>query len=288
MPTVSSYSLITPARNEQSTIAGTLRSVEFQVHPPASWIIVDDGSTDETADVVGTWLDRLPFLRLLRLPDRGHDAVGAGVVDAFSAALSELKTRTIYLGKLDADITLGPTYFHDLAARMDADPSLAIASGQNYVRRNGGSLACEHHRLFHPVGGARLYRWATFQIIGGLLSTPGWDTLDVLRCRMLGYSTRAFADLPVLHERPMGSRGALRSGVERLGRISWLLGYHPLYFAARVAAYSVRRPLLLRSLWLLSGYMMAAARKEQRIVAPDEQRWLRRFQLRSLFRDFDS
>ena len=93
----SAYALITPARNEASRIAITIKSVAEQTHPPARWIIVDDGSTDGTAEIVEKYLPHLPYLRLLRRRDRGFDAVGGGVVSTFNDGL-----RSIDVGLLRA------------------------------------------------------------------------------------------------------------------------------------------------------------------------------------------
>ena len=141
----------------------------------------------------------------------------------------------------------------------------------------------EPHASFHPVGGARLYRWHVFTAIGGLVASPGWDSLDILRAGRLGYATHNFADLQAVHLRPMGTRGSLREAVLRQGRVSHLLGYSRLYFAARIAAHSLRAPVLRRGWWLLRGYLAARRTGESHITTPHETRWLRRFQRRRLF-----
>lgn len=278
-----SYILITPVRNEAATLERTIAGVGAQRHPPARWILVDDGSTDATAEIAERAVRRLPFARAVHRPDRGYDAVGGGVVEAFNAGLAALTGATAhYLGKLDADIEVDADYFARLVARMDEEPDLGIASGQNYLRRADGTLELERHAPFHPVGGARLYRWRVFTAVGGLVASPGWDSLDVLRAQRLGYRTRCFADLQAIHQRPMGTRGSLREAVVRQGRVSYLLGYSRLYFAARMAAHSLRAPVPRRGWWLLLGWLGARRSGQARITTPEEARWLRRFQVRRL------
>jgi glycosyltransferase involved in cell wall biosynthesis len=280
-----SYVLITPARNEAATIGDVIEAVAGQTHPPARWVIVDDGSGDGTRAIVDEATRRYPFISLVDRADRGRDDVGGGVVDAFMAGAAVLGgdiDAVAYLGKLDADVVPAPDYFERLCLRLDQAPALGIASGQNWVRTGAGRLRREAFASFHPIGSARLWRTSVYRAIGGLVPAPGWDTLDLIRAQRHGYDTRAFDELPVVHLRGMGRRGALREATERLGRISFLLGYHPLYFAARVAQYATRPPVLLRSSWLVLGYLAAWRRGEPRIVTAEERRWLRRNQLRRL------
>jgi glycosyltransferase involved in cell wall biosynthesis len=276
------YCLITPARNEAEHISRTLHCVISQTLPPTKWLVVDDGSTDETARIVRDHAERFDFISLVQRPDRGHDAVGGGVVEAFNLGLSTLRDFDLpYLGKLDADVEVDPDYFETLIKRFEQTAHAGIMSGQNYLRVDD-RLEAERHQRFHPVGGARLYSSDCFQQIGGLVATPGWDTLDLIRARMHGYHTEVFDDLRVIHRRPMGSRGKLREGVQRHGRTSFLLGYAPIYFALRVLVYVFRKPYLLRAWWLLKGYLIAAFHREPGITTPAERRWLRRFQINRL------
>lgn len=277
------FALVTPARNEAEHIRETCESVKAQKLKPERWIVVDDGSTDGTADTVREYQADLPFLRVIKRRDRGHDAVGSGVVEAFYTGLGELDVRPSYLGKLDADITLEPDYYERLVAIMDATENLGIASGQNYVRAADGSLRIERRLPFHPVGGARLYRMHVFQEIGGLVKAPGWDTLDIMRTRMRGYDTRNYDDLRVLHMRALGTRSALRDGVRRRGRAAHLLGYSRLYFAARVGYFALTQPPRpLHAWWLLRGYLEAVLSHEAPITSKAEREWLRNYQLRRL------
>jgi glycosyltransferase involved in cell wall biosynthesis len=280
-----SYALVTPARNEAEHIRETCESVKAQKLKPLRWIVVDDGSTDGTADIVRKYQRQMAFLRVIERLDRGYDAVGGGVVEAFYTGLRELDVGTSYIGKLDADITLDSDYYEQLIALMDVKENLGIASGQNYVRDSNGSLRIERRLPFHPVGGARLYRTHVFQEIGGLVKAAGWDTLDIVRTRMRGYDTRNYDDLRVVHLRALGTRGALRDGVLRRGRSAYLLGYSKLYFAARVGYFALtQRPRPLHAWWLLRGYLEVALKHEPPIASKAEREWLRHYQLRRLAR----
>jgi poly-beta-1,6-N-acetyl-D-glucosamine synthase len=276
------YIIITPARNEEEFVEKTLRSVMAQNELPAEWLIVDDGSTDLTREIVGEYLPRIPFLRLIIKPDRGFDAVGGGVVETFDYGMSQIETEDYtHLVKLDADIELPPDYFSFLLDHWQKDEQLGIISGQNYLPRKDG-LAMEDHADFHPVGGARLYSRICYEEIDGLVQSPGWDTLDVIRAGMRGYRTCNYRDLKVIHLRDMSTRKGYAEGIQRLGRISWLLGYQPLYFLLRCLYRAKDRPYFLRSYYLALGYLRAWAGGERQIVSDAEIKYLRGFQLKRL------
>ena len=69
MLTLPGYVLITPARNEAQFIELTIKSVMAQTVLPLKWIIVSDGSTDGTDDIVRKYVADHPWVELVRTPD---------------------------------------------------------------------------------------------------------------------------------------------------------------------------------------------------------------------------
>src|SRR5262249_5882746 len=130
------YVLISPCRDEAKYMRRTLESVSEQTVPPALWVVVDDGSTDATPAILQEYARRLPYLSVVRRPDRGHRNVGPGVIDAFYAGLETVDSDAFdYLCKLDLDLDLPPRYFELLIARMEAEPRLGTVSGKPYFVR---------------------------------------------------------------------------------------------------------------------------------------------------------
>ena len=220
------YLIVTPARDEERFIEKTIQSVVSQTILPQEWVIVDDGSTDKTKDIVLHYAREHDWIRLLKLPDRGKRELGAAVVNAFNYGLRN--TRTIdyeFLCKLDADLTLPPNYFEFLFDRFRENPCLGITSGCTYIQ-SGEKLIWERTYERHSRGMMKLYRRKCFEDINGLVSELGWDMIDDYKAQMNGWQTRNFKRLKVIHHRPMGTsiNGTL-TGKIRAGRIQYLLNY---------------------------------------------------------------
>src|SRR5262249_51224058 len=127
------YLLVSPCRDEASFMRRTLDSVAAQTVTPALWIVVDDGSTDQTPAILAEYAARLPFLKVVRRTDRGGRSVGPGVIEAFYAGVEGVDLeRFDYLCKLDMDLDLPPRYFELLMRRMEAEPRLGTTSGKPY------------------------------------------------------------------------------------------------------------------------------------------------------------
>jgi biofilm PGA synthesis N-glycosyltransferase PgaC len=172
------YVLISPCRNEAQYMRRTLDTVIAQTARPALWVIVDDGSTDETPAILAEYRQRHDWIRIVTRADRGRRAVGPGVIEAFYAGYDTIVPGDFeFLCKLDLDLDLPPRYFEILIQRMDADPLLATCSGKAYVERDG-QLIAENHGDDTSLGMTKFYRTTCFQAIGGFVREVMWDGID--------------------------------------------------------------------------------------------------------------
>jgi len=280
------YVLISPTRDEATHARYTLESVVQQTVRPRLWVIVDDGSTDDTPDILDHYAQQYDFIRVIRRDDRGERRVGPGVVDAFYTGLAEIDlSRFSYLGKLDLDLELPADYFETLMQRMEADPRLGTCSGKPYYRKNG-RLISEGCSDEMSVGMTKFYRVRCFEAIGGFARQVMWDGLDCHTCRMHGWKARSWGDTPALrfiHRRPMGSsdKHVLR-GRARHGYGQYLMGTSPWYMAASVVYRVTARPRILGALAMGWGYSRAALSKARPLPSPETQAFIRRFQMRCL------
>ncbi len=283
------YCLISPCRDEAAFVRRTLDSVVRQSLPPTRWIIVDDGSTDETPAILAEYAARYPFIEVVRRENRGNRSVGPGVVDAFYAGLERVDLAEFdYLGKLDLDLDLPPRYFQTLIERMEQNPRLGTCSGKPYFPAASnremsfdGPIVSEACGDEMSVGMAKFYRVECFEQIGGFVRQVMWDGIDCHRCRMLGWIACSWDDpeLRFLHLRPMGSSDkSILTGRMRHGFGQYFMGTSLAYMTASALYRMTRPPRGVGGLAMWWGFVRAMLRREPRYNDPQFRRFLRRFQ----------
>lgn len=277
------YLLVSPCRDEAAYLRRTLDSVAAQTVPPALWIVVDDGSTDETPAILAEYAQRLPYLRIVRRGDRGRRRVGPGVIDAFYAGLDTVQIENFdYLCKLDMDLDLPARYFELLMKRMESNPRIGTTSGKPwYTDPQSGALVPEICGDEMSVGMTKFYRTACFKEIGGFVRQVMWDGIDCHRARMLGWIAESVdtEDIRFIHLRPMGSsENGIWTGRLRHGFGQYFMGTSPLYYMA-VAVYRLPvYPRLTGSVAMLWGYLRSWLKGLPRYDDTEFRRFLRTYQ----------
>jgi glycosyltransferase involved in cell wall biosynthesis len=279
------YVLITPCRDEATYMQRTIDTVAAQTFLPAKWIIVDDGSTDDTPRIAAAAAARHPFISVIRRENRGQRAVGPGVIDAFYDGLAAINLNDFdYLCKLDADLELPPRYFERVMGCFEADPHLGTLSGKLYLRY-GDKLVEERCGDENSVGPAKFYRVACFDSIGGFVRQVSWDGIDGHMCRMNGWIARSMHDddMRIMHLRRMGSsQKSFWTGRLRWGRGKYYMG-SAWYYVLAVSMYRMfERPWILSGIGIFCGYLQAMFRRLPRYDHRDYLRFMRRYELKSL------
>jgi glycosyltransferase involved in cell wall biosynthesis len=284
-PESRAYLVISPCRDEAKHVRRTLDSVIAQTVRPALWVIVDDGSTDGTAGILADYAARHDWIRVVPKPDRGHRAVGPGVIEAFYAGLESVRPADYpYLCKLDLDLDLPPGYFEGLIARMEAEPRIGTCSGKPYMRR-GGRLVSERRGDEMSVGMTKFYRRACFEAIGGFVREVMWDAIDCHKARQLGWIAVSWDDpeLRFEHLRPMGSsQQSIWTGRRRHGFGQYFMGSDPLFYLATCLFRMAEPPYVLGGLAMLQGYWGAWLRGERRLDDAELVAFIRSYQRRAL------
>ena len=277
------YLLISPCRDEAQYLRRTLDSVATQSVPPALWVVVDDGSTDDTPTILEEYARRLPYLRVVRRADRGRRQVGPGVIAAFYAGLETVRLEDFdYVCKLDMDLDLPVRYFELLMQRMESDPRIGTTSGKPwFVHPQSGALVPEVCGDEMSVGMTKFYRVACFKEIGGFVRQVMWDGIDCHRARMLGWIAES-VDLEAIrfvHLRPQGaSQKGIWTGRLRAGFGQYFMGTSPLYYLA-VAIYRLpAHPVLIGSVAMLWGYLSSWFKGLPRYDDLEFRRFLRSYQ----------
>jgi glycosyltransferase involved in cell wall biosynthesis len=285
MPFKSRYVLISPCRNEAQFMRQTLDSVVAQSMTPTRWVIVDDGSTDETAAILADYASRHAWISIVTRADRGHRAVGPGVVDAFYSGYQSIdRSEYDFVCKLDLDLLLPPRYFEILMQRMNADPRIATCSGKSYINENG-RLLFERHGDDTSLGMTKFYRIDRFQEIGGFVREVMWDGIDCHLCRMHGWIACSWdePDLRFVHLRPMGSsQQSIYTGRMRHGYGQYFMGTGFLFLAASALSRLNQKPYILGGLAILWGWVKSAMLRKPRYDNMEFRRFLRRYQMRVL------
>jgi glycosyltransferase involved in cell wall biosynthesis len=249
------YVIITPARDEEEHIAATIASVAGQSILPAEWVIVNDGSTDQTADVLDRCAAEYPWIHVIHRVNRGFRKAGGGVVEAFYEGYGTLQCDDWeFLVKLDADLSFSSDYFEKCFEHFSQEPRLGIGGGE-ICHLVAGELRREVNPKFHVRGATKIYKRNCWDAIGGLWAAPGWDTIDEVKANMLGWETRSFEDLPLHHHRLTGSaEGHVRDRMKH-GIACYVSGYHPLFVAASCVYRLFRKPYLLGSVAMGYGFL---------------------------------
>lgn len=281
------YVVISPCRDEAEYLPITIDSMVNQTVTPALWLIVDDGSTDATPELVEAASKQHPWIRLYRRPDRGGRAVGAGVIEAFNEGLAQIDLDEYdYLCKLDTDLGLPRIYFQRLIEQMESDPFLGNYSGKTYINPSGERWVSERMGDENAIGPTKFYRTKCFRDIGGFVSQVCWDGIDGHMCRMKGWKAMSSddEDIRVQHHRPHGSsQKSIWTGRQRWGRGKYFMGSSPLYMLGVAGYRAVERPFIVGSVGLLTGYVRAWLSGHERMTDREYLRHLRRYELRSLF-----
>jgi poly-beta-1,6-N-acetyl-D-glucosamine synthase len=273
---------ITPARDEENFLPRLIASMAAQTLKPERWIIIDDGSTDATAQILDQAAARYPWIEVKHLP------VGRERLPGGESVLMQFLPREVWhdfdaIFRVDADISFKPDLLELLAAEFARDPSLGIA-GSGLFEPEGTAWREIRSPSFHTRGAVKMYSRACFEAIGGLVSGLGWDTIDEARAMMLGYKSHSFRHIRAYHHRPQGSAGGYLKGNLAAGRAAYNVGYHPLFLIMRAAKRGLSWPPVIGGMFLFAGYLEGYLRRSEKIAPPDLVRFIRRQQLRRLLK----
>lgn len=277
-----SYVLITPARNEAQFIELTVQSMIAQTVKPLKWVIVSDGSTDGTDDIVNRYAADHPWIELVRMPER-RERHFAGKVYAFRAGYERVQGLDYAaIGSMDADISFDADYFSFLLGKLAGGSELGLV-GTPF--KDSSMYDYKYVSIEHVSGACQLFRRTCFEDIGGYvpMKSGGIDHVAVLTARMKGWKTRTFTEKICIHHRKMGSaeRGVL-SAKYRVGALDYALGGHPAWEVFRTAYQMTKKPYIVGGLTLMAGYAVATLKAEKRPISEELVAFRRREQMTRL------
>jgi glycosyltransferase involved in cell wall biosynthesis len=274
------YVVITPARNEAAFIELTIKSMVAQTIKPLKWVIVSDGSTDGTDDIVRRYTKKHDWIELVRMPER-QERHFAGKVQAFNAGYAKVKHLAYdFVASLDADLSFDDDYFAFLLGKFDGNPRLGLAGTP--FREGDSSYDYRFTSIEHVSGACQLFRKQCFEAIGGYVPVKGGgiDLIAVLTVRMKGWHTRTFLEKTCQHHRKQGA--AMHSafaGWFNVGRKDYVLGGHPVWEVFRWMYQMTRPPFVIGGCALLSGYICAWLRGTEHSISGELMKFRRQEQM---------
>lgn len=283
----SKFVLLTAAKNEAEYIGEAIESVVRQTIHPLAWFIVDDGSTDATAQIIEGYAAKHSFIRLLSSGAKSARSFGSKdkAINAAYAQARELEFDLI--GIQDADIAPERRdYYETILGEFNRDARLGIAGGYIYERSNGVWLCRKGNSEDSVAGGVQMFRRGCFEQIGGYipLHNGGEDWLAQLEARMAGWRVLARPDLKILHYRPTSSAGGRMRGLFRLGLMDASFGSHPVFEFVKCARRIGAAPFVIGSIVRFSGYLWWKVSGRKPVISPEKVTFLRAEQMAKLRR----
>ena len=281
------YVVVSPVKDEERYIGATIDSVTRQTVKPSRWIIVDDGSTDRTSEIIATRTKDLSWVTVVTVQRGAPRFLGLPVMAAFMRGYVFVESEPFeFVVKLDCDLELPSDYFEKLLAKFREDKSLGIGSGV-YLEENDRGWEAVVMPEYHAAGASKVVRADCYRQIGGFVLSPGWDTVDEIKARALGWKTSHFEDLAFRHLKPEGSgSGYFRTSL-KCGEIDYLSGAGWCFVAIKsLHRMVVGRPILLGGLALMTGFLMALFTGRPKLVSPDEAKLYRQLLNRRMWESF--
>ncbi len=268
------YAVVIPAHNEQEFIARTLKSVLSQTVMPSEVIVVDDNSTDDTAEIARSFAAVNPVIKVLQNPSDAAHLPGSKVIHAFNKGYESLVTDPDIIVKLDADLILPDNYFEFVIRTFETDKKIGMAGGFAYIERNGEWILENLTDKDHIRGAFKAYRRKCFEDIGGLKPAMGWDTVDELLAKFHGWKVVTLPELKVKHLKPTGANYN-KAARYKQGEAFYRLGYGfwiSLIASAKLAAMK-KKPLLFID--YIRGFMQARSVKKPMLVTSEQAKFIR-------------
>jgi glycosyltransferase involved in cell wall biosynthesis len=285
MLTIPRYVLITPARNEAQFIELTIKSVVVQTVLPLKWVIVSDGSTDGTDEIVGKYVAQHSWIEQVRMPER-RERHFAGKVYAFNAGYAKVRDLDYdVIGNLDADVSFDEGYYEFLLTTFAENSRLGVAGTP--FREGSFQYDYRFTSIEHVSGQCQLFRRRCFEEIGGYIPRKigGIDLVAVVTARMKGWQTRTFPGKIFVHHRRMSTATQYALTVPfRGGRADYILGSHPMWEFFRCIYQSTRRPILLGGCLRFAGFAWAMVNRAEKQVPSAFVQFRRKEQIHRLWK----
>lgn len=274
------YAIVTPVKDEEQFFLKTIDSILEQQIKPRKWIVINDGSTDQTKEIATSVEKEIEWIKVIHLESEKRRKPGGEAL--INIGIRELRLKDYdFFVRMDGDLAFKKNYFKDLFLKFKKNPKLGIASGVCHVPEDDGFKE-EKHPRFHTRGPLKTYRIQCYFDIGGLKSGLGWDTVDEIKANMLGWQTRSFPELRIIHLRKTQTASGVLQGMRNIGITDHYLCYHPLFMFLKCIRHIKNPPYILGGANMLAGFIMGYAKRRKRIEDVDFIKYIRKQQFNKL------
>ena len=272
------YTIIIPAYNEEALIENTIQAILAQTLLPQQLVIVNDGSTDNTANIISHYAQNYSWIKLVNNDKKEQRAPGSKVIRAFYLGYQHIDQNYDFLVKLDADLHIPENYFERIAQMFETDDTLGIAGGTIVIERNGEWIYENFSDIDHVKGAFKSYRKGCFTDMGGLKTSIGWDTADELLARYHGWTVKVDPGLKIKHFRELGTEtGSVKLRI-KVGNGMYRLRYGFLItLISAIKAGYLNKPYILTGLGVMWGWLESWFKRDTFIVTKDEGDFIRSF-----------
>jgi len=275
------YYIIIPSHNEEKLISLTLQSLVEQTVLPTKIVVVNDNSTDKTAEIVLTFANKYPFISLVNKTSDAIHLPGSKVIQAFQKGLETLDDNYDFIVKADSDLIFPSNYFETIIKHFKSDEKIGMAGGFCYIEKNGEWILENLTDKDHIRGALKAYRKECFQQIGGLKPAMGWDTVDELLSKFYGWKVVTDASLIVKHLKPTGANYN-KTARYKQGEAFYTLGYGFLITAIASAKLAMMKKKPLLFLDYIKGFLKAKSAKKTMLVTPEQAKFIRNYRLKKM------
>lgn len=275
------YYIIIPAHNEERFIGLTLDSLVKQTVVPKKAVIVNDNSTDTTAAIIQTYIEKHSWIAMVEKKSDAIHLPGSKVIQAFQAGLETLDEEYDIIVKGDSDLIFPPNYFETILQHFERDPSIGMAGGFAYIEKNGEWILENLTDKDHIRGAFKAYRKATFKQIGGLKPAMGWDTVDELLCKFYHWKVVTDTSLHVKHLKPTGANYNKASRYKQ-GEAFYTLGYGFFITAIASLKLAMRKGKPLLFLDYIKGFWKAKKERKTMLVTLEQAKFVRKYRWKKM------
>ncbi|MDY0088766.1 MAG: glycosyltransferase family A protein [Flavobacteriaceae bacterium] len=270
------YYIVIPTYNEEKFVSQTIQSIAEQTVLPEKVVVVNDGSTDETEEIIKSFVKKYSFIQLVNKKSNAIHLPGSKVIQAFHEGEKHIDSDYDFIVKADADLIFPTNYFEKIIEHFQSDSKIGMVGGFAYIEKNGKWILENLTDKDHIRGAFKAYRKECFAQIGGLKPAMGWDTVDELLCRFYGWKIKTDKSLQVKHLKPTGVNYDKTSRYKQ-GEAFYTLGYGFWITAIASLKLAMRKGKPLLFVDYLKGFFKAKSEKKPLLVSREQAIFIRKY-----------